>query len=383
MSTVVLNRRSVLAGGGALIVSFSLRDAFAQDQARAGRRAAAARQPEGRAVSRFLDSHRCRRQHHRLHRQGRDRPGFQDRLSADRGRRARCSLRIVEAGHSRYSRTANEGYTSGSNSMKDSGTAVQNAAAQVRALLIAEAARRLELPAENLKTDNGAVIAPDGRRLGYGELVAGEMLHVQAQAEIEAEGSGGLSDHGPVDSARGYSGQGHGRRRLCPGHASARDGACTGGAAAELWRGVDRVRHRCRRKNAWRGRRSCATAISSPSSQPRSTRRSRRCGRCRRPAKWRETARLPKQDNLPDVLTSLPSRDETIFKQNNPSAVGARTIEATYTRPYQAHGSIGPSCAVAQLRRRHHDGVVAHPRRLSGSRRASRRCCACRPPACA
>ena len=33
MSTVVLNRRSVLAGGGALILSFSLHDSFAQDQA--------------------------------------------------------------------------------------------------------------------------------------------------------------------------------------------------------------------------------------------------------------------------------------------------------------------------------------------------------------
>ena len=48
------------------------------------------------------------------------------------------------------------------------------------------------------------------------------------------------------------------------------------------------------------------------------------------------------------MLTGLPSRDETIFQQSNPSATGARTIEATYTRPYQAHGSIGPSCAVAQ-----------------------------------
>src|SRR4029450_12715928 len=66
-------------------------------------------------------------------------------------------------------------------------------------------------------------------------------------------------------------------------------------------------------------------------------------------AKWKDTAKLPKQDNLPEVLTKLPSRDETIFQRNNPSAAGARTIEATYTRPYQAHGSIGPSCAVAQL----------------------------------
>jgi CO/xanthine dehydrogenase Mo-binding subunit len=65
-------------------------------------------------------------------------------------------------------------------------------------------------------------------------------------------------------------------------------------------------------------------------------------------AKWRETARLPKQDDLPNVITGLPSQDTTIYTQSNPSAAGTKTIEASYTRPYQAHGSIGPSCAVAQ-----------------------------------
>src|ERR1700740_3277367 len=74
--------------------------------------------------------------------------------------------------------TANEGYTSGSHSMQDSGTAMQNAAAQGRELLVAEAARRLDVPAENLRTEGGAVIAPDGRRLAYGELVVADMLHV-------------------------------------------------------------------------------------------------------------------------------------------------------------------------------------------------------------
>ena len=61
-----------------------------------------------------------------------------------------ASLKLITAD---TRRTANEGYTSGSHSMKDSGTAIQNAAAQVRALLIAEAARRLGLPAENLRTE--------------------------------------------------------------------------------------------------------------------------------------------------------------------------------------------------------------------------------------
>ncbi len=91
------------------------------------------------------------------------------------------SLKVVTAD---TRRTANEGYTAGSHSMQDSGTAIQHAAAQVRELLVAEAARRLNLPAENFRTENGAVIAPDGQRFGYGDLVAGDMLHVQAQAEI-------------------------------------------------------------------------------------------------------------------------------------------------------------------------------------------------------
>jgi CO/xanthine dehydrogenase Mo-binding subunit len=65
-------------------------------------------------------------------------------------------------------------------------------------------------------------------------------------------------------------------------------------------------------------------------------------------AKWNEKPGLPKQDDLPRVLTSLPSQDKIIFQQSDPSAIGEKTLEATYTRPYQAHGSIGPSCAIAQ-----------------------------------
>ena len=56
--------------------------------------------------------------------------------------------------------------------MQDSGTAILNAAAQVRQLLIAEAATRAGVPAEQMRTRERRVIAPDGRRFGYGELVA-------------------------------------------------------------------------------------------------------------------------------------------------------------------------------------------------------------------
>jgi hypothetical protein len=66
-------------------------------------------------------------------------------------------------------------------------------------------------------------------------------------------------------------------------------------------------------------------------------------------AKWNEVARLPKREQLASVLTALPSQDSTIFQRNDGTGPHQKTAEATYTRPYQAHGSIGPSCAVAQM----------------------------------
>jgi nicotinate dehydrogenase subunit B len=349
MSTTVLNRRSVLAGGGALILSFSLRDSFAQDQAAP---AAAPPPPGSLKGAPYLDSWI------RIDADG-GITVFTGKAEIGQGFKTACqqiaaeelevpfaSLKLVTAD---TARTANEGYTSGSNSMKDSGTAVQHAAAQVRALLIAEAARRLELPFENLKTENGAVIAPDGRRLGYGELVAGEMLHVQAQARstlkdpasyrIMGQSISRVDIPAKVTGGAAYAqdmrlpGMLHARVVRPPGYGAeliecdtaavekmpgvtkiVRDGNFLAVVAAKEYQAV---------KAMW--------ALSAA-------------------AKWKETAKLPKQDNLPEVLTKLPSRDETIFQRNNPSAAGARTIEATYTRPYQAHGSIGPSCAVAQLR---------------------------------
>jgi len=80
-------------------------------------------------------------------------------------------------------RTADEGYTAGSHSLQDSGTAIRNAAAQVRVLLANLAAHRLGVPAEQLQAANGTLRAADGRSVGYGELVTGQELHVQAQPQ--------------------------------------------------------------------------------------------------------------------------------------------------------------------------------------------------------
>ena len=354
-SPVILDRRRVLAGGGALIVSFSLSDAFAQDQG-APAAAPAPKPPGSLATTPYLDSWI------RIDADGSITAftgkaelgqGFKtafQQIAAEELDVAFESLKVVTAD---TGRTANEGYTAGSNSVHLSGTAIQNAAAQVRALLIAEAARRLDLPAENFRTDNGAVIAPDGQRFGYGDLVAGDLLHVLAQAKSKLKDPATFKVMGqPVPRvdipAKVTGGAAYVQDMRLPGMVHARVvrppsyGAqlteCDT-AAVERLPGVVKV---------VRDGNFLAVVAS------REFQAIKAMAALSAAAKWQETARLPKQDDLLRVLTSLPSQDHTIFQQGNPSATGERTIEATYTRPYQAHGSIGPSCAVAQFA----DGVM-------------------------
>jgi len=343
---MLIDRRRVLAGGGALIVSFSLSDAFAEDQA-----AQPPKPPGSLATAPYLDAWI-----------GVDADGgitvFTGKAEIGQGFKTAfqqiaaeeldvpfAALRVVTAD---TKRTANEGYTSGSNSMKYSGTAIQNAAAQVRELLIAEAAQRLNLSSETLKTENGAVIAPDGQRLSYGDLVAGDMLHVQAQpksrlkdpatyrvmgqsvprVDIPAKVTGGAAY---VQDMR-LPGMVHARVVRPPSY-GARLLECDSSAIEKLPGVVKVIRNG-----------NFLAVVASKEFQSVKAMRALAAA-----TKWQEEPGLPKQDDLPETLLGLPSNDSVIFERGNPSASAPTTFEATYTRPYQSHGSIGPSCAIAQL----------------------------------
>ncbi|MFL6792329.1 MAG: molybdopterin cofactor-binding domain-containing protein [Bradyrhizobium sp.] len=346
---VILDRRRLLAGGGALIVSFSLSGAFAQGQAPA---AAPAQKPPGSlATAPYLDSWI------RIDADGSITvftgkaelgQGFKtafQQIAAEELDVPFESLNVITAD---TKLTANEGYTAGSNSAKDSGTAIQNAAAQVRELLVGEAAKRFDLPVENLRTENGAVIAPDGRGLSYGELVATDMLHVQAQpksrlknpatfrvlgqpvprVDIPAKVTGGAAY---VQDMR-LPGMVHARVVRPPSY-GAQLAECDVSVVEKLPGVIKVVRDGNFLAVVAEKEFQSVKAMNALSAA----------------TKWKETPSLPKQDDLLNVLTSLPSQDSTIFERSEPSVSGQKSIEAIYTRPYQAHGSIGPSCAVAQF----------------------------------
>ncbi len=244
--------------------------------------------------------------------------------------------------------TANEGYTAGSHSMQDSGTAIVNASAEVRSLLVEAAAARLGLPAASLSTQDGRVTAPDGRSLGYGELAAalspdrsatpGNRLKdpkahkVMGQSlqrvDIPAKVTGGAAY---VQDMR-LPGMVHARIIRPPSYGATlleldsakveampgvlkvvREGSYLAVIAEKEWQAVVAMR-------------SLAGA-----------------------AKWNAGRALPDPATIFDTIRALPSRAIVIRDDQANVAAGTRSVSARYLRPYGMHGSIGPSCAIGLM----------------------------------
>ncbi len=71
---------------------------------------------------------------------------------------------------------------------------------------------------------------------------------------------------------------------------------------------------------------------------------------------WRETTHWPKQTDLYSYIRSRPTTDNVIVEEGNIEAAfkrAATRLMATYSQPFQAHASIGPSCAVADVQTDH------------------------------
>lgn len=71
---------------------------------------------------------------------------------------------------------------------------------------------------------------------------------------------------------------------------------------------------------------------------------------------WKPGPGLPAQKNFYDYLRKQPSRDSMLVNSkdvDNKLKSASRVLKATYSHPYQAHGSIGSSCAVADVQADH------------------------------
>ena len=71
--------------------------------------------------------------------------------------------------------------------------------------------------------------------------------------------------------------------------------------------------------------------------------------RARTTAQWDGGVEIPEDAGTPQDLTALPCVNRTIEVSAGSVPVPARTFEAVYSRPYIAHASLAPSCAIARL----------------------------------
>jgi CO/xanthine dehydrogenase Mo-binding subunit len=258
-------------------------------------------------------------------------------------------LKRIEMVHGDTARTPNEGQTAGSLSVEQSGTALRFACAEARDILVSAASARLGVPAADLKVSDGTIGAPGGASVTYWDLAREADFKREATAKVKPKPA---AEHRWVgksvprrDIPKKFTGGaayvqdvrlpnmlfGRVVRPPSPG---AQLMAVDEAAARKLPGVVAVVRDGSflavaaeREEQAIRAREALAKS-----------------------ARWGETMSLPPTgEALYKQLMSSPAPGETVVEKTSPSAPApAKTLEALYTRPFQCHGSIGPSCAVAQ-----------------------------------
>ncbi len=68
--------------------------------------------------------------------------------------------------------------------------------------------------------------------------------------------------------------------------------------------------------------------------------------------KWREIVHWPGMEALHTFIRGQPTSDETVHEAGRVESAlrkAARRVQASYQQPFQAHASLGPSCAVAEV----------------------------------
>jgi nicotinate dehydrogenase subunit B len=344
-NTLSVNRRTFTAGLGAIVVAFSLdpRQALAQQPAHL---------PGSLDKNRMLDAWL------RINADGTATvypgkvelgQGITTALAQIVAEELDLPLARVHMIPSDTAQSPDEGVTSGSQSIEYGGVALRLAGAETRAILLDLAAKRLGTSADQLKVADGTISAPDGRKVTYGELAGEVDLHREVTAKVSPKPpathkivgqsiprfdipkkvTGGVAY---VQDLR-LPGMLHGRVVRPPRYGSKLDAIDDGNVKAMP--GVVAVV----RDGSFLGviAEREEQAIKAQTALAKS-------------AKWTLGPELPDPAKIYDVLMALPSEDSVISEKQAPLPDGAKVFEATYHKPYMSHGSIGPSCAVAEFK---------------------------------
>jgi nicotinate dehydrogenase subunit B len=263
-----------------------------------------------------------------------------DELDVDIGR-----IRLVRAS---TAKSPNEGVTSGSLSVQQSGRAIRTACAEIRQLFLAAASDRLGVATDVLEIEDGTISGPGNVSSSYWELAD--------QVSLDREAMPGAVPKPP--SQRMLAGNSIPRLDI-PDKVFARPRFIHDTALRGLLHG-----------RVLRPEMAAAQLVELPEDDARGVaglvaimRDGNFTGvvnetedgavaalqALRKRATWSAGERLPDEFALAQWLKAQPSELTVIDdKQASAASDKHRTIRRQYSRPYLAHGSIAPSCAMAQ-----------------------------------
>ncbi|MBX3665253.1 MAG: xanthine dehydrogenase family protein molybdopterin-binding subunit [Burkholderiales bacterium] len=248
-----------------------------------------------------------------------------------------------------------EGITSGSRSIQDSGLALRHAAAEARGLLLERAAQKLGVTLESLTVRDGVVSARGGGSVTYWALATPDLLAREAGFDVSAKlpqehvivGSsfarvdipGKITGKPCFVQDMNLPGTLHGRVCRPAGPKATLRSVDT--AEVEAMPGVVAVVRDGGFLGVVAGR------------EEQAIRAARRLARL---AQWAPGPELPANDPRQLLALQAEAETEVINSKGNPDTAGAQQLAAEYTKPYIAHASMAPSCAVAHWERDGKDG---------------------------
>ena len=288
-------------------------------------------------------------------------PAFAPRSGRSSPKNSTCPLRASSSCSAIPSLVPNQGATIASETIQITAVPLRKAAAQARHFLMARAAERLELAVEDLAIEDGLIRGRDNRSVSYGELIAGETIRLE------------LADDVAVKAVEAYSIVGQSVPRIdLPAKATGElvyvhdvrvPGMLHGRVVRPPYAGVD--------AGAFVGTSLIAVDEASVRDIPglvavvrigdfvgviaeREENAIKAAAQLK--VSWKPTPTLPDLKDIETALRANPSAPRVLIDKGDVDAAiaaAAKPMPRTYIWPYQMHGSIGPSCAVADYKDGH------------------------------